>query len=160
MTGSAIIVSLRVAASPRRAFEVFTGEIGRWWQSDPFVPLAPGSDGTLAFEPGLGGRLRAFLADGSFFTVGEITVWEPGSRLALSWRQSNFPEGRSTFVEVRFEAVGDGTRVTVEHRGWDAVPAKHAARHGLNLIAFEHRAGRNWQRLLVRFAHRVEETRG
>ena len=32
-------------------------------------------------------------------------------------------------VEVRFETVGDETRVTVEHTGWDSVPASHVARH-------------------------------
>ena len=40
-----------------------------------------------------------------------------------------------THVEVRFEAVGEETRVTVEHAGWDSVPAAHVARHGLLPVA-------------------------
>lgn len=29
---SAVLVSLRVAATPQRAFDVFTREIGLWWR--------------------------------------------------------------------------------------------------------------------------------
>jgi hypothetical protein len=33
-------------------------------------------------------------------------------------------------VEVGFEAVGDETRVSIEHRAWDTIPRRHVARHG------------------------------
>jgi hypothetical protein len=33
---SGILLSLRVSVSPERAFEVFTGEIGRWWRPNGF----------------------------------------------------------------------------------------------------------------------------
>ncbi|MDB5422829.1 MAG: hypothetical protein JWQ29_245, partial [Phenylobacterium sp.] len=50
-------------------------------------------------------------------------------RLVFSWRQANFPLELHTEVEVAFEAVGDETRVSVEHRGFEQVPAGSAARH-------------------------------
>jgi uncharacterized protein YndB with AHSA1/START domain len=133
---AAVIVSIRVDATPLRAFEAFTEEIGEWWRPNPLFALTPRGDGHLRFEPGEGGRLVATLANGKEFEVGRITVWEPGERLALTWRQATFASGRSTQLDVRFEAVGDQTRVTVEHRGWDEIPQDHVARHGFELMLF------------------------
>ena len=60
----------------------------------------------------------------------------------------SFAPGQATEVEVRFEAVGAETRVTVEHRGWDAIPQRHAARHGFGLLLFQRRLGEHWRGLL------------
>ena len=40
------------------------------------------------------------------------------------------------------------TRVTVEHFGWDTIPADHAARHGIGLAIFQLRYAEWWQTLL------------
>jgi len=79
---AALIVSMRVGATPLRAFDAFTEEIGEWWQPNPLFALTPRGDGHLRFEPGEGGRLVATLANGKEFEVGRITVWKPGERLA------------------------------------------------------------------------------
>jgi hypothetical protein len=121
---AAVIVSLRVAATPLRAFEVFTSEIGTWWVPNTLFRLTPDGDGRLRFEPGEGGRLVTTLDDGSEFEIGRISVWQPGERIALSWRQASFAPDQTTHLDVRFEAVGEETRVTVEHRGWDTIPQK------------------------------------
>ncbi len=60
-----------------------------------------------------------------------------------------FEPGQSTEVEVRFEGVEQGTRVTVEHRGWDAFPKEHPVKHGLEGVAFVNMMGRWWADLLV-----------
>ena len=146
---AAVIVSIRVSASPQRAFEVFTEEIGEWWSSHPLFPLSPGGDGVLRFEPGEGGRLVASLSDGDEFEVGRISVWAPGERLVLTWRHASFAADQTTEVEVRFEPVGEQTRVTVEHRGWDSIPQDHAARHGFDLILFQRRLSEHWRSCLV-----------
>lgn len=146
---AAVIVSLRVGASPLRAFDVFTRDIAAWWVQNPLFMLTPLGDGCLRFEPGANGRLVTTLPDGSEFEVGRVTVWQPGERLALSWRQASFSEDQSTSVDVRFEAVGDETRVTVEHRGWDAIPREHAARHGFELMLFQRRQVEHWRALLA-----------
>jgi uncharacterized protein YndB with AHSA1/START domain len=147
---AAVIVSLRVAASPARAFDAFTAEIGSWWVRDPLFALTPQGDGTLHFEPGAGGRLVATLADGSTFEVGRITVWQPGERLALTWRQASFAPDQTTMLDVSFEAVGAETRVTVTHRGWDTIPQDHVARHGFDLLLFQRRQVDHWRALLAR----------
>lgn len=151
MTAS-VIVALRVAATPLAAFEAFTDAIGDWWVPDPLFALTPRGDGQLRFEPGVGGRLVTTLPNGREFEVGRITAWEPGARLALSWRQASFPPGIATAVEVRFEPVGEETRVTVEHRGWERIPQAHPARHGLDLLLFQRRQGEHWRLLLTRIA--------
>jgi len=148
MTAS-VIVSLRVEVSPLRAFEAFTQEIGRWWVPNPLFALTPRGDGRLAFEPGEGGRLVATFEDGAEFEVGRIDVWEPGHRLALTWRQATFAADQATYLDVRFEAVDDETRVTVEHRGWDTIPREHVARHGFELMLFQRRQVDHWRVLLA-----------
>jgi hypothetical protein len=60
--------------------------------------------------------------------MGRVTVWEPAKRLAFVYRSVHLPGGLQTEVEVRFEPVGDGTRVTLEHRGLEALPADEYAR--------------------------------
>ena len=126
---SRVVVALRVKATPERAFDAFVGEIGAWWRPNGLFQTTPREPGRLAFEPGEGGRLTETLASGKVFEIGRITAWEPPSRLEFSYRQANFPPDLETEVEVRFEAVGEETRVSVEHRGFDRVPAG-AARHG------------------------------
>jgi uncharacterized protein YndB with AHSA1/START domain len=146
---AAVIVSIRVGASPLRAFAAFTEEIGEWWRSNPLFRLTPRGDGHLRFEPGEGGRLVAMLADGEEFEIGRITVWQPGERLALTWRQATFGPDQSTELDVRFEPVGSETRVTIEHRGWDTIPQDHAARHGFELMLFQRRLVEDWRLLLA-----------
>jgi hypothetical protein len=146
---AAVIVALRVAASPARAFEVFTREIGLWWQSHALFELSRKGDGTLRFDPeGPGGRLVTRFADGREWEIGAVRHWEPGARLAFGWRLPSFGPDQATEVEVRFEAVGAETRVTVEHRGWDTIPQKHVARHGFELMLFQRRLGEHWRGLL------------
>ncbi len=129
---SKVYVALRVKAPPERAFAAFVGEIGAWWRPSAMFQTTP-RPGVLSFEPpdarGEGGRLIETRAGGKVFEIGEILLWDPPRRLAFSWRQANFPPDLHTEVEVAFEVVGEETRVSVEHRGFDRVPAG-AARHG------------------------------
>lgn len=130
MTGSKVFVALRVRASPERAFDAFTAEIGSWWRPNGLFQTTPRDPGRLVFEPGEGGRLTETLANGKVFEIGRIAVWEPPSRLVFSYRQANFPLDLHTEVEVLFEPAGEETRVSVEHRGFDRVPQDSVARHG------------------------------
>lgn len=152
---SAVIVSLRVDASPARAFEAFTAEIGEWWQASPLFMLTPRGDGRLRFEPGEGGRLVTEWATGKVYEIGRISVWQPGERLVLSWRPANFRADQTTELEVRFEGVGEQTRITIEHRGWDGIPRDHAARHGFELMLFQRRAAEHWRALLKSLGGRL-----
>lgn len=148
---SRVMVALRVAASPDRAFDVFTRDIGLWWRHDGLFAFDTQRTGALFLEPGPEGRLLEVYEDGGVFEIGRVTAWEPGRRLALSWRQASFAPDQETRVEVRFDPVGAETRVSVEHSGWDAIPPQHAARHGFPLGPFQQRQAEHWQLLLAAF---------
>ncbi len=148
---SKVYVALRVKAPPERAFAAFVGEIGAWWRPNGLFQTTPRAPGVLAFEPGEGGRLTETLANGKVFEIGRITAWEPPARLVFSWRQATFPPDLHTEVEVRFEPVGEETRVSVEHRGFDRVPAGSAARHGFPDQALLMRLAEWWRKLLTSY---------
>ncbi len=145
---SRVIVALRVRATPERAFAAFVGEIGLWWRPNSMFQFTPRSPGTLSFEGGEGGRLVETRANGKVFEIGRIRTWAPPRRLVFGWRQATFAPDQDTEVEVRFEPIGDETRVTVEHTGWDSVPQAHVARHGFPATIFLTRHGEWWQSLL------------
>ena len=147
---SKVYVALRVKAAPSRAFAAFVGEIGAWWRPNGLFQTTPRAPGVLAFEPGEGGRLTETLASGKVFEIGRVRVWDPPHRLVFSWRQANFPPELSTEVEVRFEAVGEETRVSVEHRGFDQVP-EGAARHGFPDKVLLMRLADWWRTLLTSY---------
>ncbi len=148
MSGSRVLVALRVAAPAGRTFAAFTGEIGEWWCPNQLFRFTDRAGGRLAFEPDPPERLVEIGVDGERFEIGPVTVWNPPHRVVFGWRQAGFPADRSTEVSVRFDPVENGTRVTVEHFGWDAIPQENAARHEFPLNAFQQRLAEWWQLLL------------
>ena len=152
MSGDSAKVTVFVAVPPTVAFEVFTREIDRWWRTGPKFRIAGRRRGVLTFEEGPNGRLfESFeLPSGPrAFEVGRVTAWEPPARLELEWRGVNFKPHEKTLVEVRFQPMRDGTQVTVEHRGWSALPPEHPARHGLQGADFARMIGMWWGELLT-----------
>ncbi len=155
---SRVLVAVRVPASPSQAFAAFTAKIAQWWQPNGLFQFADGCNGTLAFVPGPDGRLVETYADGASFVVGHVRVWDPPHRLVMSWRHASFADDQATELHVRFEHVDDSdkpTRVTVEHFGWDTIPAGHAARHGFPLPIFQLRFAQWWRTLLGALATTV-----
>lgn len=146
-----VTVETRLSVDPATAFEVFTAEVDRWWRHGSRFRSGHGDRSVMRFEPGVGGRLLEVLGDASddAFELGRVRVWEPGARLVFDFRARNFAPGQITEVEVRFEPDEGGTRVTLEHRGWDRIPADHPARHGLTGRAFTSMMGLFWADLLV-----------
>lgn len=152
---SSVYVSIRVPADPLHAFQVFTQEIALWWQPNGLFQITKGGDGRLAFESGVGGRLYTTLENGDEFEIGRISAWEPGRRLAFTWRQASFSAEQSTDVEVLFEPIGKETRVSIEHRAWDTIPQRHVARHGFPEHATLEHVSRWWRGSLASFKERM-----
>ncbi|HEY4280161.1 MAG TPA: SRPBCC domain-containing protein [Conexibacter sp.] len=121
-----------VAATPEAAFRLFTDEIGLWWRTGTMYWNDAERALVLRLEPGVGGRLLEVydLDTGEGFESGRVTAWEPGRRLALTWTQLGWADGLSTDLNVTFEPVGDGTRVRVEHSGFERVPDGEALSGG------------------------------
>jgi uncharacterized protein YndB with AHSA1/START domain len=144
---SAVLVAIRVPATPEETFDAFTDDIGLWWRPSALFQLTPRGDGTLSFEKRE--RLITTLPSGKVFEVGRVTAWQRGARLAFTWRQANFKPDQVTSVEVTFETVGEETRVTVTHRGWDTIPQDHVARHGFPLRATQGHLANGWRASLA-----------
>ncbi len=144
MTNQTVIVSIEVAAPPQLAFDVFTSQIDTWWLRGPKHRFRAPWNGTLVFEPGPTGRLLEKYSDGTTFVIGRVTQWTPGERLVLRWNLPSFVDAESTEVDVHFEAVDDGTRVSVQHRGWSGLRDDHPARHGKHGRDFEYMKASLW----------------
>jgi uncharacterized protein YndB with AHSA1/START domain len=111
--------AVRVARTPDEAFDLFTAQLARWW------PLATHSLGQArardcGIEPRVGGAVYEVGDDGQRAAWGEVRVWEPPRRFVMTWHPGRAPDAAQE-VEVRFLADGDGTRVELEHRGWQAL---------------------------------------
>ena len=109
--------TIELDAPLARAFEVWTGHVGRWW------PLAQHSiskaEATGCFiEPGVGGRLYETTRSGAEHLWGTVAVWEPPRRLAYSWHPQ-VDLSQRTMVLVMFTPLGPRrTRLTLTHSGW------------------------------------------
>lgn len=108
-----IVRAAWVARPPEEAFAVFTEEIGAWWPLPTHGVFGDRSGGVVFRD----GRLIELAKDGSTATWGEVDIWEPPSRLVIAWHPGR-DERDCSKVEVIFEAQDGGTRVVIEHRGW------------------------------------------
>jgi uncharacterized protein YndB with AHSA1/START domain len=161
-SGDSAAVSVFVRVAQGDAFDVFTREVDAWWRKTPKFRVAGRRRGQLFFECALGGRLFETFdgASGSqTVQVGKVTRWEPPRHFELEWRGVNFKPHESTLVEVTFEPSGEGTLVTVRHRGWSALPSDHPARHGLVGAEFSRMIGMWWGDLMSALREYVAERR-
>src|SRR5215470_6313283 len=104
--------SIRVERSPEISFRVFCEEIGSWWPGG-----FGGKDTKLCMETHVGGRFYEIRADGTQYEIGQLTAYDPPNVVAFTWRAPSWEV--NTKVEIRFSAEGSGTRVELEHNGWD-----------------------------------------
>ncbi|HET8950410.1 MAG TPA: SRPBCC family protein [Solirubrobacteraceae bacterium] len=140
--------SVVVRAPLERAFEVFTSGFASWWPSSHSV--VEGGYGTAIIEPAEGGRWYERGSTGAECVWGHVLAWEPPSRVLLSWHldeewRVDPDAARASEVEVTFTPEGDGTRVTLEHRGFER-------RAGGAEIASEVAKGGGWGSLLETYA--------
>ena len=119
--------SVSVSAPIERAFEVFTERIGTWW---PFESHSIGEERTrdAVLEGREGGTLYEVMDGGETAPWATVLAWEPPRRVLLSWHVN--PEVPATELEVRFAEDGDGTRVVLEHRGWERLGERGDASRG------------------------------
>lgn len=116
MTKSAVTVSTVVAAAPATAFSIFCDEIDQWWRRNSKYRVS--SDSIVRFVELPSRRLVEITHDGTS-DLGEVTRWEPPNVLAMKWhRPVGLQPAETNTVEIRFESVEDGTRVTITHSGW------------------------------------------
>jgi uncharacterized protein YndB with AHSA1/START domain len=141
--------SITVASPVDRAFATFTERIADWWPTDTHS-IGAYDDKVeteeIVFVGGEGGRLYERVSDGRECNWGEIVVWEPPSRVVLTWHPGYEDPSEFTELEVRFTADGEGTRVDLEHRGWErlgdrAQEASRGYNEGWNFVLDRYVAG-------------------
>jgi hypothetical protein len=135
-----ILKSVVLRCDAERAFSLFTEQAGQWWPADRRHTGDPAS--TIRIESS--GRFFERAGDGSEVDLGAVILFDRPTHLMLDWYPGTGRES-ATLVDVRFEAVEQGTRVTINHdiggagpdvfarnapvyaRSWDAVLAALAA---------------------------------
>lgn len=146
MTIAPIRRTVHVKAAPPRAFELFAGQIGRWWPKGQGVGKKPLVE--LVLEPSVGGRWFERDADGAETQWGQVLIWAPPSRLVLAWqlnREKRFDPDLITEVELIFTAAsGGGTDIALEHRNLE--------RFGQDGAQWAASIGGGWSQKLGEFA--------
>ena len=138
--------SVTVEADPELAFEVFTARLDSWWPLEAYSRGIDEADGAtverVEFQPFVGGRILEHLSNGDVLPWAEVIGWDPPHGFVLAWKP-NANANPPTEFEVRFVADGEGTRVELEHRGWERLgPIALDARQGY---------GEGWIKTLERF---------
>lgn len=92
---------------------------GAWLDSEGHASMTGGKPATCSAA--VGGTFTVW----NGYIVGRNLALEPGKRIVQSWRTKKFTAADpDSEIEVLFEPVGNGTRVTVNHRN---VPDGHTS---------------------------------
>ena len=128
VTVTPVTKSVVVACDIEHAFRVFTSEVGSWWPLDSHA-RHPGAVREVVWEEREGGEVYEISADGEKAHWATVLAWDPPTRTVIAWHV-NPDAPAATEVEVRFSAEGDGTRVDLEHRGWERLGEQAAGTRG------------------------------
>ena len=139
-------ISFDVACPAEHAFRVWTSGIGAWWPPDHTVSGCPAD---VVLTSGVGGRIYERTADGTEHEWGQVTVWQPPTRLAYLWYLGR-DRADATEVEIRFQPQGAATRIDIEHRGWERLGAAEYWRD-------RNRVG--WQTMLPHYQKEISDGR-
>jgi uncharacterized protein YndB with AHSA1/START domain len=104
--------SIWVANPVAVSFKLFCEEMSEWW-----IGGFRGKDSRPRLELRVGGRFYERTPDGGEYEIGRVTAYQPPSLVAFSWRAPSWEE--ITQVEIRFSPENGGTRVELEHSGWE-----------------------------------------
>lgn len=161
IAGDKVRVQTFVEVPIADAFDVFTLELDAWWRQGPAYRIGGKHPGALHLEPRLGGRIWQQYGKGgaALHEIGTITAWDPPTHFAFTWIGINFKPGESTVVEVWFEQRTNGTRVTLEHRGFAALRDDHPVRHGKPVVDFIRELGLWWGSLMTSLREHSETRR-
>lgn len=136
--------SVTVRWSVEDAFARFTEGMAAWW---PLRTHSVGGENaeTCLFEGRAGGRILERGRDGTEARWGTVLTWEPPRRVIFTWHPGRAPETAQE-VEVTFAEEGQRTRLTLTHRGWEAL--------GAGADAARRRYASGWTPALARYRGR------
>ena len=135
--------SIHVQRPVERTFHLFTDGIGKWWPLKEGFSFGGTRAAEIVLEGRTGGRFFERFADGEEFEIGMVTAYAPPNRIVFTWKAADW-DG-PTEVEVRFSPEAGGTRVDLEHRGWE--------RAGATAMGTRKNYDGGWEKVLDTFAH-------
>jgi uncharacterized protein YndB with AHSA1/START domain len=124
--------SIRVKATPERAFRVFAEQMDSWWPKSHHIGNSPMKG--IVVEGRAGGAIYSVQEDGTNCPWASVIAWEPPHRFVFAWQVT--PAWKyepdiacASEVEVSFTPADDGTTlVELEHRyferhgeGWETM---------------------------------------
>lgn len=127
-----------VPVAPGTAFELYVNRPGRTHPRDG----QSGDPTRIVYEPFAGGRWYEIDTAGREYEWGRVLVWKPPRRLTLAWMVGAStgvwafdPEpAHASLAEITFEPVARGTRVSVEHSGFERHgPSGMSIRRGVSI---------------------------
>ncbi len=131
-----IVHEYTLSCGADHGFETYAGRIGEWWH--PAYTANAETLEAVVIEPRVGGRVYARHSDIGVDDWGQVTVWEPGHRLAHTFTLAQDPTFPSE-VEVTFRGE-KGCAVLFAHGGWTEANAAVRAKFS------------DWRVMLDRFA--------
>jgi Activator of Hsp90 ATPase homolog 1-like protein len=149
MSESLVIEAVRktvtVDCVVEEAFRVFTADANSWWPVETHS-IHGTAVKEVVFDGREGGEVYEVTGDGERGHWATVVTWDPPSRLVLAWNILE-REAVPTEVEIRFLPDGDGTRVELEHRNWEAIAQDASEKRD----SYD----RGWGQILDVFADRV-----
>ena len=114
-----IVLSVVLPVSADQAFELFTSRFAEWWPVATHT-LSRDVATVCRIQGEAGGTVEELSPDGTPHRWGTVEIFEPGRRLRFTWHPGREPES-AQWVDVDFEALDSGSRVTLMHGGWEAL---------------------------------------
>jgi hypothetical protein len=148
--------SVRVKATPDRAFRIFAEQMDSWWPKSHHIGNSPMKG--IVVEPRVGGAIYTVQEDGANCPWASVIAWEPPHRFVFAWHitpawKYDPDVARASEVEVSFTPADDGTTlVELEHR--------HFERHGEGWETMRGAVGSEggWNGVLAQYAAKLEES--
>ena len=143
-----------VRIPPEEAFALWTERLDTWWPMETHSRAADEHEGEditvtrIEFERRAGGRVLEHQSTGDVVPWAEVLEYDPPRGFVLAWRP-NATTNPPTELVLRFSPHDGGTRVELEHRGWERLGAG----------AEDKRAGyaMGWEPVIERFERSVLE---
>jgi len=110
--------TITVDCAVEEAFRIFTADAVSWWPVESHSIYETVRE--ILFEERAGGEVYEVSASGEKGHWATVLEWNPPGRLVLAWNILN-ADGSPTEVDLRFLPEGEGTRVELEHRGWEGL---------------------------------------
>lgn len=132
-----VTAEVDVPVDPATAFQLYVTRPGRRHPTEG----QSGAPAEIVYEPFAGGRWYERADDGREYEWGKVLEWGPPHRLVLAW-MVGASSGKWAFdpdpahasrAEITFEPTERGTRVRVEHTGFEAHgPGAASIRRGVS----------------------------